>query len=168
MFCSQQYYYYASSTMAKAIHRDNISITCSLMPNWRVNKEVVEISKMQMYQGIVKVLCTFHFRLVFMQIEYRNVLTKVEIYVSTRPPHLSHVNFSKIYILLSWFILPIGIRYWETTLLFKRRTYFSKQWATWRAAEKNLICGWKGCKFFCTRVQKLQHWWSFRSSSTWW
>ena len=36
-----------------------------------------------------------------MQIEYRNVLTKVEIYVSTRPPHLSHVNFSKIYILLS-------------------------------------------------------------------
>ena len=38
--------------MAKAIHGDNISITFSLMPNWRVNKEVVEISKMQMYQGI--------------------------------------------------------------------------------------------------------------------
>ena len=45
---------------------------------------------MQMYQGIVKVLSTFHFRFVFMQIEYRNVLTKVEIYVSIRPPHLSH------------------------------------------------------------------------------
>ena len=40
--------------MAKAIHRDNISITCSLMPNSRVDKEVVEISKMQMYQGIAK------------------------------------------------------------------------------------------------------------------
>ena len=71
------------------------------MPNWRVNKEVVEISKMQMYQGIVKVLSKFHFRFVFMQIEYRNVLTKVEIYVSIRPPHLSHVNFSEIYILRS-------------------------------------------------------------------
>ena len=87
--------------MAKAIHGDNVSITFSLMPNWRVNKEVVEISKMQMYQGIVKVLSIFHFRFVFMQIEYRNVLTKVEIYVSIRPPHLSHVNFSKIYILRS-------------------------------------------------------------------
>ena len=41
-----------------------------------------------MYQGIVKVLSIFHFRFVFMQFEYRNVLTKVEIYVSTRPPHL--------------------------------------------------------------------------------
>ena len=71
------------------------------MPNWRVNKEVVDISKMQMYQGIVKVLSMFHFRFVFMQIEYRNVLTKVEIYVSIRPQHLSHINFSKIYILLS-------------------------------------------------------------------
>ena len=71
------------------------------MPNWRVNKEVVEISKMQMYQGIVKVLSIFQFRFVFMQIEYSNVLTKVEIYVSIRPPHLSHVNFSKIYILRS-------------------------------------------------------------------
>ena len=87
--------------MAKAIHRDNISITCSFMPNSRVNKEVVEISKMQMYQGIVKVLSIFHFRFVFMQIEYRNVLTKVEIYVSIRPQHLSHINFSKIYVLLS-------------------------------------------------------------------
>ena len=55
------------------------------MPNWRVNKEVVEISKMQMYQGIVKVLSIFHFRFVCMQIEYRNVLTKVEIYVSIDP-----------------------------------------------------------------------------------
>ena len=45
--------------MEKAIHRDNISITCSLMPNSRVNKEVVEISKMQMYQGIVKVLSIY-------------------------------------------------------------------------------------------------------------
>ena len=53
-----------------------------------------------MYQGIVKVLCTFLFRFVFMQIEYGNVLTKVEICVSIRRPHLSHVNFSEIYILL--------------------------------------------------------------------
>ena len=52
--------------MAKAIHRDNISITCWLMPDWRVNKEVVEISKMQIYQGIVKVLSILHFRFVFM------------------------------------------------------------------------------------------------------
>ena len=71
------------------------------MHDWRVSKEVVEISKMQMYQGILKVLSIFHFRFVFMQIEYSNILTKVEIYVSTRPPHLIHVNFSKIYILLS-------------------------------------------------------------------
>ena len=50
-----------------------------------------------MYQGIVNVLSILHFWFVFMQIGYRNVLTKVEIYVSIRPPHLSHVNFSKIY-----------------------------------------------------------------------
>ena len=62
--------------MAKAIHRDNISITCSLMPNWRVNKEVVEISKMQMYQDIVKVLSIFHFWFVFMQIESTFVVLK--------------------------------------------------------------------------------------------
>ena len=55
-----------------------------------------------MCQAIVKILCTFHVRFVFMQIEYRNVLTKVEIYVSIWPSHLiSHVNFSEIYILLS-------------------------------------------------------------------
>ena len=55
-----------------------------------------------MYQGIVKVLSIFHFRFVFMQIESTFVvLTKVETYVSIRPPRLSHVNLSKIYILLS-------------------------------------------------------------------
>ena len=46
------------------------------MPNWRVNKEVVEISKMQMYQDIVKVLPIFHFRFVFMQIESTFVVLK--------------------------------------------------------------------------------------------
>ena len=46
------------------------------MPNWRVNKEVVEISKMQMYQDIVKVLSIFHFRFVFMQIESTFVVLK--------------------------------------------------------------------------------------------
>ena len=54
------------------------------MRNWRVNKEVVEISKMQMYQGIVKVLSIFHFRFVFMQIEYWNVLAKKEIYTTPK------------------------------------------------------------------------------------
>ena len=46
------------------------------MPNSRVNKEVVEISKMQMYQGIMKVLSIFHFRFVFMQIESTFVVFK--------------------------------------------------------------------------------------------
>ena len=46
------------------------------MPNWRVNKEVVEISKMQTYQDIVKVLSIFHFRFVFMQIESTFVVLK--------------------------------------------------------------------------------------------
>ena len=46
------------------------------MPNWQVNKEVVEISKMQMYQDIVKVLSIFHFRFVFMQIESTFVVLK--------------------------------------------------------------------------------------------
>ena len=46
------------------------------MPNWQVNEEVVEISKMQMYQDIVKVLSIFHFRFLFMQIESTFVVLK--------------------------------------------------------------------------------------------
>ena len=59
-----------------------------------------------MCQGIVKILCTFHVRFVFMQIEYTNVLTKVEIYVSIWPPHQVMLIFPRfIFYFLSLFRL---------------------------------------------------------------